>query len=102
MYKELEYYEAIYLISPNLTEQEVSTLIDARSVDVLHKAMLYDNLLTAKINQKKAKVVPKMQKPGIPTTKNEVNSEKVKQTRARLKRTGRVDDAALAIKSLIS
>ncbi len=24
MYKELEYYEAIYLISPNLTEQEVS------------------------------------------------------------------------------
>ena len=91
-----------YALTKGFTEQEVSTLIDARSVDVLHKAMLYDNLLTAKINQKKAKVVPKMQKPGIPTTKNEVNSEKVKQTRARLKRTGRVDDAALAIKSLIS
>jgi len=91
-----------YALTKGFTEQEVSTLIDARSVDVLHKAMLYDNLLTAKINQKKAKVVPKMQKPGIPTTKNEVNSDKVKQTRARLKRTGRVDDAALAIKSLIS
>ena len=91
-----------YALTKGFTEQEVSTLIDARSVDVLHKAMLYDNLLTAKINQKKAKVVPKMQKPGIPTTKNEVNSEKVKQTRARLKRTGRVDDAALAIKSLMS
>ena len=28
MYKELEYYEAIYLISPNLTEQEVSTKME--------------------------------------------------------------------------
>lgn len=28
MYKELEYYEAIYLISPNLNEQEVSTKME--------------------------------------------------------------------------
>ena len=28
MYKEVEYYEAIYLISPNLTEQEVSTKME--------------------------------------------------------------------------
>ena len=28
MYEELEYYEAIYLISPNLTEQEVSTKME--------------------------------------------------------------------------
>jgi len=28
MYKELEYYEAIYLISPNLTEQEVRTKME--------------------------------------------------------------------------
>ena len=28
MDKELEYYEAIYLISPNLTEQEVSTKME--------------------------------------------------------------------------
>ena len=28
MYKELEYYEANYLISPNLTEQEVSTKME--------------------------------------------------------------------------
>jgi hypothetical protein len=64
--------------------------------------MMYENLLEAKISQKKAKVVPKVQKPGAPSTKSEVNSEKVKQTRARLKRSGRVDDAALAIKSLMS
>ena len=47
-----------------LPEQEVDSLIDARSVDVLHKAMMYETLLEAKISQKKAKVVPKVQKPG--------------------------------------
>ena len=91
-----------FALKKGFTEQEVDSLIDARSVDVLHKAMMYENLLEAKINQKKAKVVPKVQKPGAPSTKSEVNSEKVKQTRARLKRSGRVDDAALAIKSLMS
>ena len=40
MYKELEYYEAIYLISPNLTEQEVST-----------KMEFYQNFLQSKGSQ---------------------------------------------------
>ena len=91
-----------FALKKGFTEQEVDSLIDARSVDVLHKAMMYETLLEAKISQKKTKVVPKVQKPGAPSTKSEVNSEKVKQTRARLKRSGRVDDAALAIKSLMS
>ena len=91
-----------FAMNKGFTEQEVNTLIDARSVDVLHKAMMYESLLAAKIANKKAKVVPKMQKPGTPSTKSEVNSEKVKQTRARLKRTGKVDDAAAVIKSLMS
>jgi len=91
-----------FALNKGFTEQEVDSLIDARSVDVLHKAMMYENLLAAKIANKKAKVVPKMQKPGTPSTKSEVNGDKVKQTRARLKRTGRVDDAAAVIKSLMS
>ena len=91
-----------FALKKGFTEQEVDSLIDARSVDVLHKAMMYESLLEAKISKKKAKIVPKMQKPGTPSTKTEVNSEKVKQTRARLKRTGRVDDAAAVIKSLMS
>jgi hypothetical protein len=91
-----------FALNKGFTEQEVDSLIDARSVDVLHKAMMYESLLAAKIANKKQKVVPKVQKPGTPSTKSEVNSEKVKQTRARLKRTGRVDDAAAVIKSLMS
>ena len=91
-----------FALKKGFTEQEVDSLIDARSVDVLHKAMMYETLLEAKIANKKQKVVPKVQKPGTPSTKSEVNSEKVKQTRARLKRTGRIDDAAAVIKSLMS
>ncbi len=83
------------------TEQEVDSLIDARSVDVLHKAMLYETLLEAKISNKKAKVVPKMQKPGTPSTKSEVNSEKIKQKQKRLKMSGKTDDAAAVIESLL-
>ena len=83
------------------TEQEVDSLIDARSVDVLHKAMLYETLLEAKISNKKAKVVPRMQKPGTPSTKSEVNSEKIKQKQKRLKMSGKTDDAAAVIESLL-
>ena len=76
-------------------------MIDARSIDVLDKAMRYERLLAAKIaaNTKKAKVAPKVQKPGTPTTSSERNSDKVKQYQARLKKTGKVTDAASAIQA---
>tara|TARA_R100001443_G_scaffold22280_2_gene34498 strand:+ start:767 stop:1813 length:1047 start_codon:yes stop_codon:yes gene_type:complete len=90
-----------FAVKKGFTEQEVNSLIDARSVDVLHKAMLYENLLDAKISKKKAKVVPKVTKPGTGTTKGEVNSEKVKQQRARLRKTGKIGDAAKLLEGLI-
>ncbi len=61
-----------FALKTGFSEQEVDSLIDARSVDVLHKAMLYDNLLAAKISNKKAKVVPKVTRPGSPPTKGEI------------------------------
>ena len=91
-----------FALKTGFSEQEVDSLIDARSVDVLHKAMLYDNLLTAKISNKKAKVVPKVTKPGSPSTKGEISSDKVKAQRARLKKTGRVKDATSVIESLMN
>ena len=91
-----------FAMKKGFSEQEVNHLIDARSVDVLHKAMLYENLLDAKISKKKTKVVPKVTKPGTGTTKGEVNTEKVKQQRARLKRTGKVDDAAKLLEGFLS
>ena len=91
-----------FAVKKGFTPQEVDTLIDARSVDVLHKAMLYENLLEAKISNKKVKVVPKVQKPGTPATKGEISSDKVKAQRARLRKTGHVNDAKSVIESLMN
>lgn len=91
-----------FAVKTGFTEQEVDSLIDARSVDVLHKAMLYDNLLAAKISNKKAKVVPKVTRPGSPATKGEISSDKVKAQRARLKKSGRIKDATSVIESLMN
>lgn len=91
-----------FALKTGFSEQEVNSLIDARSVEVLHKAMLYDNLLAAKISNKKAKVVPKVTRPGSPATKGEISSDKVKAQRARLKKSGRVKDATSVIESLMN
>ena len=90
-----------FALDKGFTEQEVNSLIDARSVDVLHKAMLYENLLATKISKKKTKVVPKVTKPGTGTTKGDVMSEKTAQLKRRAKSTGKVDDAAKLIESLM-
>ena len=90
-----------YAVGKGFTENELNNLIDARSVEVLHKAMLYENLLKAKISNKKTKVVPKMQKPGVGTLKSEVSSDKVKAQRARLRKSGHISDASSLIESLM-
>tara|TARA_R100001460_G_scaffold22884_3_gene46478 strand:+ start:252 stop:1298 length:1047 start_codon:yes stop_codon:yes gene_type:complete len=91
-----------YAVSKGFTAEELGTLIDSRSIDVLHKAMKYENLLKSKIEHKKTKVVPKVTKPGTGTNKADVSSERVKQQKSRLKRTGKVDDAAKLLESLMS
>ena len=91
-----------FAVKTGFSEQEVDSLIDARSVDVLHKAMLYDNLLAAKISNKKAKVVPKVTRPGSPATKGEISGDKVKAQRARLRKTGHVKDASSLLESILN
>lgn len=91
-----------YAQERGFTQQELDGLIDARSIEMLYKAMLYDKLVSQKIQSKKQKTVPKVAKPGAGTSKTEVASEKVKQQRQRLKRTGHVNDASKLIESLLS
>ena len=91
-----------FAVKKGFTEQEVSSLIDARSVDVLHKAMLYENLLAAKISGKKTKVVPKVTRPGSPASRGEISGDKVKAQRARLRKSGHINDASSLIESLMT
>ena len=91
-----------FAVKKGFTEQEVDSLIDARSVDILHKAMLYDKLLATKISGKKTKVVPKVTRPGSPATRGEISSDKLKAQRARLRKSGHVNDASSLIESLMT
>jgi len=91
-----------FAVKKGFSEQEVSSLIDARSVDVLHKAMLYENLLATKISGKKTKVVPKVTRPGSPATKGEISGDKIKAQRARLRKSGHLNDARSVIESLLN
>tara|TARA_R110002020_G_scaffold84951_4_gene210024 strand:+ start:974 stop:2005 length:1032 start_codon:yes stop_codon:yes gene_type:complete len=91
-----------YAQRKGFTTNELDSLIDSRSIEMLYKAMLYDNLLNSKINSKKQKIVPKVTKPGTGTSKGEASSDKYKAQKAKLKKSGSVRDAANALDSLLN
>ena len=75
--------------------EEINQLADHRSVLVIKKAMEYDKLTQKVAPKKKAvKKVPKVQKSGRGNSKEDIAVEKAKEKRARLKKSGKQDDAA--------
>ena len=74
---------------------EINQLADHRSVLVIKKAMEFDKL-TKKIAPKKkaVKTVPKVQKAGRGTSKEDTATENLNKKRARLRKSGKQDDAA--------
>jgi len=90
-----------YAMTEGFSEQEIDMLMDARSIKVLNDARKYNELLKSKISKKKQKVVPKMQKPGTPQTKEDNRSDKIKAQRARLKKSGHINDAKSVIESIM-
>ena len=84
-----------YAKSVGFLPEEINQLADHRSVLVIKKAMEYDKLTTKVAPKKKAvKKVPKVQKSGRGNSKEDTAAEAVKQKRARLRKSGKQDDAA--------
>ena len=84
-----------YGVKSGYTEQEMTSIIDARSILILNKARKYDELYEAKLKNKKVPV--RVTRPGVGVSKSEINSEQVKKTTNRLRRTGSTQDAAAAM-----
>jgi len=84
-----------FAIDSGYAPEEVDVLADHRSVLILKKAMEFDKL-TKKVKPKKkaVKKVPKVQKSGRGKVKSEAASDKAKKKRARLRKSGKQDDAA--------
>lgn len=74
------------------TMEELNQAIDPRAIKVLHAAMKYQELQTAKpLVEKKVVNVPKVVKPGS-TEKTDPNRDTLNKAKAQLKKTGRKED----------
>ena len=84
-----------YATSVGFRPEEINQLADHRSVLVIKKAMEFDKLTKKVAPKKKAvKKVPKVQKSGRGNSKEDVATEVAKKKRARLRKSGKQDDAA--------
>ena len=80
--------------SIGFSDQELAQVYDSRAVLTLYKAMQYDKLQKGKAQvTKKVQQAPKMLKPGT-STPEASESETMKRMRAKLKQSGKKDDAA--------
>ena len=83
------------------SQEELNQLYDARAVVILRKAMLYDELTTGdKITAAKSKIGSV--KGGSKTIATQTRSRKAKAARAKLKATGKVDDAAVLFAEILT
>ena len=83
------------------TAEELSQVIDPRLIEIAHKARLYDEQSKkADIVTKKVKTLPKVQPKGA-LKSVKASSGKLKSAKARLRKSGSIDDAASAVEQLL-
>jgi len=89
-----------YALSQGFSEEELSSLVDHRSVLVLMKAAKFDAMDNADIKSKKLKNKPKVIRAGQGKTKGENSKSKRTAKMKRLRSSGHVDDAASILEDL--
>ncbi len=91
-----------YLQGVGYRANEVSALSDHRDILVARKAMLYDRLMEAKDKgAARPMPAPRVQRPGIAPAKGDRTQQRRAALFQRLKQTGRVEDAARLIESML-
>lgn len=89
-----------YLKGEGLNETEISGIVDHRMVVIANKARLYDLAQKAKTAAAQAaKSVPQVQRPGA-SPRTDVKAEIRRSAIAKVAKTGSVEDAAAAFKSM--
>ena len=91
-----------YAQANGVSEDEFNNIIDHRSIEMMHKAMLYDRAKTsAKAKTKKA--VKRSPKKTLSSQQSDnskaLNQDTQKKAHERLRKTGHIDDAVAALKS---
>lgn len=77
-----------------ITDEEIAGITDARAVETLRKAWLYDQLVTDKaVKKKKAKPAPKVSRAGQPKGKADGQVRRKQAAMNKLSKTGKLNDA---------
>jgi len=90
-----------YLNEIGFSDQELSMLTDHRTVMVAIEGMKYSQLKKAKLDGKKVNKVPKVNKGGVPTSKQDVNVEQRNSSLKRAK-SGKSQDMLDAFMNVIN
>ena len=90
-----------YALAEGYEGAEVDGLVDARSVNVLLKAMRYDALQNADVKTKKVRNKPKMVKPGAKRAKTDAAKRRKAELSNKLKKSGSEKDAAKLLEELL-
>lgn len=90
-----------YSLSQGYSEEEVGSLVDHRSLNILLKAMKYDALESGGIRDKKVRNKPTLVKSGTSRSKDSVNRKKRNAQINKLKQTGKAEDAARLLEDLL-
>ena len=99
-----------YLINEGFTSLEVdgsvdkdgniisAGIVDHRAIKLAYKAMMHDaGGKKVELTKKRVRKLPKVARPGKPSSKAEKNAVRTKKLKGRLNKSGRVDDAATLI-----
>jgi hypothetical protein len=90
-----------YATESGFTEEEVDSLIDHRSVNVLLKAMRYDALQKADVKKKKMRNKPKLVRPGAKRAKVDADRRRKADSFNKLKESGSASDAASIFEEML-
>lgn len=83
-----------YAKNIGFNDEEISSVVDARAVELLRKAYLYDQMMDGeKLEKKRVKKAPATAKSGQPKTKQERSSRQRNDALDKLKKSGRMNDA---------
>lgn len=93
---------ADYLRTQGFSDEEIAGTVDHRAIQITLKAKLYDELLAKKPQtDKKVRNLPKVLKPGAKQSKGQILSKQQQQQMARLKKSGKQEDAAELMKDFL-
>jgi hypothetical protein len=90
-----------YALSQGYTTEEISSLIDHRSLMTIYKAMKYDKASSPSVVNKKVKNKPRVIRAGSPRTKSDTDKGKRNLQMKRLQESGHVRDASALFEDFV-